>query len=98
MSLGISKDCFKVSVVSSLYSIFIVLQDLTFCHCPLFIFLTHSHTHALFSVIVLNECLPLQEHLELLARDNEQLKAEVKELLNSSALASTSRDQGEIRH
>ncbi|XP_073333703.1 golgin subfamily A member 2 isoform X2 [Pagrus major] len=36
-----------------------------------------------------------QEHLELLVRDNEQLKAEVKELLNSSALASTSRDQGD---
>lgn len=32
----------------------------------------------------------------MLVRDNEQLKAEVKELLNSSTLASTSRDQGMI--
>lgn len=39
-------------------------------------------------------CLPLQEHLEILIRDNEQLKAEVKELLSSSALAPSSRDQG----
>uniref|UniRef100_A0A667YXX2 Golgin A2 n=1 Tax=Myripristis murdjan TaxID=586833 RepID=A0A667YXX2_9TELE len=35
-----------------------------------------------------------QERLEQLVRDNEQLKAEVHELLNSSALASSSRDQG----
>uniref|UniRef100_A0A671V0U2 Golgin A2 n=1 Tax=Sparus aurata TaxID=8175 RepID=A0A671V0U2_SPAAU len=42
-----------------------------------------------------NQLKQAQEHLELLARDNEQLKAEVKELLNSSALASTSRDQGD---
>lgn len=32
----------------------------------------------------------------MLVRDNEQLKAEVKELLNSSTLASTSRDQGRM--
>lgn len=32
----------------------------------------------------------------MLVRDNEQLKAEVKELLDSSALAFTSRDQGGI--
>ncbi|XP_035523392.1 golgin subfamily A member 2 isoform X2 [Morone saxatilis] len=42
-----------------------------------------------------NQLKQAQEHLELLARDNEQLKAEVKELLNSSALASSSRDQGD---
>lgn len=30
----------------------------------------------------------------MLVRDNEQLKAEVKDLLNSSALGSSSRDQG----
>lgn len=36
----------------------------------------------------------LQEHLEQLVRDNEQLKAEVKELLNSSALEVESRNQG----
>uniref|UniRef100_A0A3P9CUJ0 Golgin A2 n=1 Tax=Maylandia zebra TaxID=106582 RepID=A0A3P9CUJ0_9CICH len=33
------------------------------------------------------------EHLEQLVRDNEQLKAEVKELLNSSALMTSPRDQ-----
>ncbi|TKS84409.1 Golgin subfamily A member 2 130 kDa cis-Golgi matrix protein [Collichthys lucidus] len=42
-----------------------------------------------------NQLKQAQEHLEMLARDNEQLKAEVKELLNSSALAPTSRDQGD---
>uniref|UniRef100_A0A3P8PHK9 Golgin subfamily A conserved domain-containing protein n=1 Tax=Astatotilapia calliptera TaxID=8154 RepID=A0A3P8PHK9_ASTCA len=36
-----------------------------------------------------------QEHLEQLVRDNEQLKAEVKELLNSSALMTSPRDQGD---
>ncbi|XP_074546259.1 golgin subfamily A member 2 isoform X1 [Halichoeres trimaculatus] len=41
-----------------------------------------------------NQLKQAQEHLELLVRDNEQLKAEVKELLNSSALDS-SRDQGD---
>ncbi|XP_026029495.1 golgin subfamily A member 2 isoform X1 [Astatotilapia calliptera] len=35
------------------------------------------------------------EHLEQLVRDNEQLKAEVKELLNSSALMTSPRDQGD---
>ncbi|XP_029693830.1 golgin subfamily A member 2 isoform X4 [Takifugu rubripes] len=38
-----------------------------------------------------------QEQLELLVRDNEQLKSEVRELLNSSALASSSLDHGEGR-
>ncbi|XP_068190428.1 golgin subfamily A member 2 isoform X2 [Antennarius striatus] len=36
-----------------------------------------------------------QEQLELLVRDNEQLKAEVRELLNSSTFASSSRDEGD---
>ncbi|XP_067340143.1 golgin subfamily A member 2 isoform X2 [Channa argus] len=36
-----------------------------------------------------------QDHLEQLVRDNEQLKAEVRELLNSSALSSSPRDQGD---
>lgn len=35
-----------------------------------------------------------QEQLEVLVRDNEQLKSEVRELLNSSALASSSLDHG----
>lgn len=34
--------------------------------------------------------------MEQLVRDNEQLKAEVKELLNSSGLATSSRDQGKM--
>lgn len=38
----------------------------------------------------------MQEHLEQLVRDNEQLKAEVKELLNSSALMTSPRDQGKL--
>lgn len=41
-------------------------------------------------------CLLLQEQLELLVRDNEQLKSEVRELLNSSALASSSLDRGKV--
>ncbi|XP_034047917.1 golgin subfamily A member 2 [Thalassophryne amazonica] len=36
-----------------------------------------------------------QERLEQLVRDNEQLKAEVTELLNSSALNTSPRDQGD---
>lgn len=36
-----------------------------------------------------------QEHLEQLLRDNDQLKVEVQELLNSSALATPLRDQGD---
>ncbi|XP_041916064.1 golgin subfamily A member 2 isoform X3 [Alosa sapidissima] len=36
-----------------------------------------------------------QEKLTQLARDNEQLKSEVQDLLNGSALTSTSRDQGD---
>lgn len=41
-------------------------------------------------------CLLLQDQLELLVRDNEQLKSEVRELLNSSALASSSLDRGKV--
>nr|XP_057921024.1 golgin subfamily A member 2 isoform X2 [Doryrhamphus excisus] len=36
-----------------------------------------------------------QEHLEQLVKDNEHLKVEVRELLNSSALAVTPRDEGD---
>ncbi|XP_030624083.1 golgin subfamily A member 2 isoform X2 [Chanos chanos] len=36
-----------------------------------------------------------QEKLDQLARDNEELKTEVQELLNSSALSSSLRDQGD---
>ncbi|XP_026209901.1 golgin subfamily A member 2 isoform X1 [Anabas testudineus] len=36
-----------------------------------------------------------QDHLEQLVRDNEQLKTEVRELLNSSALSTSPRDQGD---
>ncbi|KAM7392805.1 hypothetical protein PAMA_007758 [Pampus argenteus] len=36
-----------------------------------------------------------QDSLELLVRDNEQLKADIKELISSSALAAPLRDQGD---
>ncbi|XP_029024312.1 golgin subfamily A member 2 isoform X2 [Betta splendens] len=36
-----------------------------------------------------------QDHLEQLVRDNEQLKSEVRELLNSSALSTSPRHQGD---
>ncbi|KAK9532452.1 hypothetical protein VZT92_009833 [Zoarces viviparus] len=42
-----------------------------------------------------NQLKQAQVHLEMLVKDNEHLKAEVKELLNSSTLASSSRDQGD---
>uniref|UniRef100_A0A8C6SU66 Golgin A2 n=1 Tax=Neogobius melanostomus TaxID=47308 RepID=A0A8C6SU66_9GOBI len=42
-----------------------------------------------------NQLKKAQDHLEQLVQDNEQLKTEVKELLNGSALASPSRDQGD---
>ncbi|XP_070706234.1 golgin subfamily A member 2 isoform X2 [Pempheris klunzingeri] len=42
-----------------------------------------------------NQLKQAQDRLELVVRDNEQLKAEVKELLNSSALVTSSRDQGD---
>lgn len=41
-------------------------------------------------------CLPLQDHLQQLVSDNEQLKAEVRELLNSSALSTSPRHEGEV--
>lgn len=41
-------------------------------------------------------CVLLQEQLEVLVRDNEQLKSEVRELLNSSALALSSLDHGRV--
>lgn len=38
-----------------------------------------------------------QERLDQLARDNEQLKTEVQELLNSSSLNTSLRDQGKSK-
>lgn len=50
----------------------------------------------LVSVLADNYCLlPSQERLDQLAMDNEQLKTEVQELLNSSSLNTSLRDQGE---
>ncbi|XP_029371812.1 golgin subfamily A member 2 isoform X1 [Echeneis naucrates] len=42
-----------------------------------------------------NQLKKAQDHLDQLVRDNEQLKAEVKELLSSSVLATSPRDQGD---
>ncbi|XP_061554727.1 golgin subfamily A member 2 isoform X2 [Phycodurus eques] len=42
-----------------------------------------------------NELKRAQEHLDHLVKDNEHLKAEVRELLNSSALRLASRDEGD---
>ncbi|XP_061655895.1 golgin subfamily A member 2 isoform X2 [Phyllopteryx taeniolatus] len=42
-----------------------------------------------------NELKRAQEHLDHLAKDNEHLKAEVRELLNSSALRLAPRDEGD---
>uniref|UniRef100_G3PWI7 Golgin A2 n=1 Tax=Gasterosteus aculeatus aculeatus TaxID=481459 RepID=G3PWI7_GASAC len=42
-----------------------------------------------------NQLKQAQEHLEMLVKDNEHLKAEVKELLYSSTLVTSSRDQGD---
>ncbi|KAM8828986.1 golgin subfamily A member 2 isoform 3-T3 [Spinachia spinachia] len=42
-----------------------------------------------------NQLKQAQEHLEMLVKDNEHLKAEVKELLYSSTLITSSRDQGD---
>uniref|UniRef100_A0A3Q2Q8N2 Golgin A2 n=1 Tax=Fundulus heteroclitus TaxID=8078 RepID=A0A3Q2Q8N2_FUNHE len=55
--------------------------------------LQHDESHGRAQLDVSQSQLK-QEHLEHLVRDNEQLKAEIKELLNSSALETTSRDQG----
>ncbi|XP_054613907.1 golgin subfamily A member 2 isoform X3 [Dunckerocampus dactyliophorus] len=42
-----------------------------------------------------NQLKQAQEHLEQLVKDNEHLKVEVRELLSSSALAMTPRDEGD---
>ncbi|XP_070844707.1 golgin subfamily A member 2 isoform X3 [Chaetodon trifascialis] len=58
--------------------------------------LQHDETHGRVQLeISHNQLKQAQEHLELLMRDNEQLKTEVRELLSSSALAPSSRDQGD---
>ncbi|XP_040914665.1 golgin subfamily A member 2 isoform X2 [Toxotes jaculatrix] len=53
-----------------------------------------SHNRAQLEISY-NQLKQAQEHLEQLVRDNEQLKTEVKELLNSSVVATSSRDQGD---
>ncbi|XP_024154885.1 golgin subfamily A member 2 isoform X3 [Oryzias melastigma] len=65
--------------------------------CQLLDRLQHDESHGRTQLeISHNQLKQAQEHLEKLVRDNEQLKAEVMELLNSSALmSSSSRDQGD---
>ncbi|XP_037548131.1 golgin subfamily A member 2 [Nematolebias whitei] len=58
--------------------------------------LQHDESHSRAQLdISHNQLRQAQEHLEQLVRDNEHLKAEVKELLNSSALETLSRNQGD---
>ncbi|XP_014856400.1 PREDICTED: golgin subfamily A member 2 isoform X1 [Poecilia mexicana] len=58
--------------------------------------LQHDESHGRAQLdISQNQLQQAEKHLEQLVRDNEQLKAEIKELLNSSALVATSRDQGD---
>uniref|UniRef100_A0A3Q3FZH6 Golgin A2 n=1 Tax=Labrus bergylta TaxID=56723 RepID=A0A3Q3FZH6_9LABR len=58
--------------------------------------LQHDESHGRVQLeISHNQLKQAQEHLELLVRDNEQLKAEVNELLNSSGLSPSPRDQGD---
>ncbi|XP_054896430.1 golgin subfamily A member 2 isoform X2 [Poeciliopsis prolifica] len=58
--------------------------------------LQHDESHSRTQLDVSqNQLQQAEKHLEHLVRDNEQLKAELKELLNSSALVVTSRDQGD---
>ncbi|XP_071008883.1 golgin subfamily A member 2-like isoform X2 [Oncorhynchus clarkii lewisi] len=58
--------------------------------------LQHDETHGKVQLEMSHKQLEqYQERLERLSRDNEQLKAEVTELLNSSALATPPRDQGD---
>uniref|UniRef100_A0A673WS85 Golgin A2 n=1 Tax=Salmo trutta TaxID=8032 RepID=A0A673WS85_SALTR len=58
--------------------------------------LQHDETHGRVQLEMSHKQLEqYQERLERLSRDNEQLKAEVTELLNSSALATPPRDQGD---
>uniref|UniRef100_A0A3P8TEU2 Golgin A2 n=1 Tax=Amphiprion percula TaxID=161767 RepID=A0A3P8TEU2_AMPPE len=59
--------------------------------------LQHDESHGRVQLeISHNQLKQAQEHLEQLVKDNEQLKAEVKELLNSSALVTSTRDQGKF--
>uniref|UniRef100_A0A3P9PPA9 Golgin A2 n=1 Tax=Poecilia reticulata TaxID=8081 RepID=A0A3P9PPA9_POERE len=58
--------------------------------------LQHDESHGRAQLdISQNQLQQAEKHLEQLVRDNEQLKAEIKELLNSSALVATSKDQGD---
>nr|XP_046226118.1 golgin subfamily A member 2-like isoform X2 [Oncorhynchus gorbuscha] len=58
--------------------------------------LQHDETHGRVQLEMSHKQLEqYQERLERLSRDNEQLKAEVTELLNSSALATPPRDRGD---
>ncbi|KAM4719319.1 golgin subfamily A member 2 isoform 2-T2 [Anableps anableps] len=58
--------------------------------------LQHDESHGRAQLDVSqNQLKQAEKHLEQLVRDNEQLKAEIQELLNSSALVATSRDQGD---
>ncbi|XP_013991331.1 golgin subfamily A member 2 isoform X1 [Salmo salar] len=58
--------------------------------------LQHDETHGRVQLEMSHKQLEqYQERLERLSRDNEQLKAEVTELLNSSSLATPPRDQGD---
>lgn len=57
----------------------------------LFIYLFCILVPTLADTVVLH---PSQERLDQLAKDNEQLKTEVQELLNSSSLNTSLRDQG----
>ncbi|KAG7498958.1 golgin subfamily A member 2 isoform X2 [Solea senegalensis] len=65
--------------------------------CQLMDRLQHDESHGRTQLEISHGQLKqTQDRLEKLIRDNEQLKAEVRELLNSSALASSSsRDQGD---
>uniref|UniRef100_A0A1A7WXG0 Golgi autoantigen, golgin subfamily a, 2 n=1 Tax=Iconisemion striatum TaxID=60296 RepID=A0A1A7WXG0_9TELE len=58
--------------------------------------LQHDESHSRAQLdISQNQLKQAQEHFEQLVRDNQQLKTEVTELLNSSALQTLSRDQGD---
>ncbi|XP_008299838.1 golgin subfamily A member 2 isoform X4 [Stegastes partitus] len=58
--------------------------------------LQHDESHGRVQLeISHNQLKQAQEHLEKLVKDNEHLKAEVKELLSSSALVTSTRDQGD---
>ncbi|XP_015248056.1 PREDICTED: golgin subfamily A member 2 isoform X2 [Cyprinodon variegatus] len=58
--------------------------------------LQHDESHGRAQLDVSqNQLKQAEEHLAQLVRDNEQLKTEIKELINSSALLTTSRDQGD---